>query len=259
MPGGVLLDVRGLTKSYGRTVALKNFTARLQPGRVVGLLGPNGSGKTTCLHTITGLLQPDAGHIEFDGVAVDDPTSRLKFGFAPDDLPLPGALSGAEYLRMHDALRKRRDYGRAMDLVAAFGLAAALDQQIDEYSHGMRRKIQLIAAAMHGPGLLILDEPFRGLDPDAVAVLRELMATFVRTGRGVMLATHDMALAEARCDEVLVLSRGELKGRGHPADLVGSVPGSRDLEDAFFTMTGIGQEAAARRDLVADAFIEEGG
>jgi ABC-2 type transport system ATP-binding protein len=253
-----ILEVSGLTKTYGRKRALTDVSFSLEPGKVYGLLGPNGSGKSTCLHVLTGLIGCDAGVVTIDGISLDQVSSRLHFGFAPDDLPMIGALTGREYVQLHDRLRGRHDFDRAVDLLVAFDLDRALDEQIENYSHGMKRKIQVVVAAMHYPTLLILDEPYRGLDPDAVIMLRTVIETMVGHGRSVLIATHDMDRAERECDEVMILHDGVLVAQGSPSELVRREGRERDLETAFLAITGTENDSLERRILVSSTFEQTG-
>lgn len=231
------LVASALTKRYrGRTV-LDGVSLSVGPGSIHGLLGPNGSGKTTALHVLVGLVAADVGSVRVCGVDIADKRSRSRLGFAPDDLPLPGALTGREYLVFHDSLRGRDDIARACGLADALGLGGELHRSVGEYSHGMQRKLQLIAAAMHDPELLVLDEPFRGLDPESVVTVRALLRTFARGRRSVLLATHDMLRAERDCDEVTLLSGGERLAVGPPDRLV-AASGAATLEEFFLRATG---------------------
>jgi ABC-2 type transport system ATP-binding protein len=240
-------DARALIKKYGRTVVVDRVTLRVERGRVHGLLGPNGSGESTCLHMIAGLLAPDSGHIALDGVPVRSKDSRQALGFAPDDLPLPAALTGREYLVLHDALRARDDLQAALDIVAVFSMERHLERPIAEYSHGMQRKLQLAAAIMHRPALLVLDEPYRGLDPESSAVLRSIIEAYARTGHAVLVATHDMLRAERDCDAVSIIDNGTVRAAGAPATLIAERERCSTLEDVFLEVTG--RAADARRTI----------
>jgi ABC-2 type transport system ATP-binding protein len=249
-----ILEVAGLTKRYGHSVALSDVSFTLGPGKVYGLLGPNGSGKSTCLHAVTGLVQRDSGTVAIDGMSLDNVASRSHFGFAPDDLPMLGALTGREYVHLHDRLRERDDFSRACDLLTAFGLTAALDEQIENYSHGMKRKLQVVVATMHFPSLLILDEPFRGLDPDAVIMLRTVIQSLVAANRSVLVATHDMERAQLDCDEVIILHDGALIAMGSPANLIRDSGRDHNLETAFLSLTGTEHASTERRSLISSTF-----
>ncbi len=252
-----ILDVRGIGKSYRKTPVLVDFSLAIAPGEIHGLLGPNGSGKTTCLHVITGLIGADSGSVLIAGISVADKRSRHGFGFAPDDLPLPEALTGRELLAFHDALRGRDDRRRAAEFAGLLGLDDALDRPVAEYSHGMQRKIQLIAATMHDPDLLILDEPFRGLDPEAAATLRTLISAFAASGRAVLIATHDMLRAERDCDRVTILSTGRTVATGSPHRLISAHPGAATLENVFMSATGRAETATHRAAAMSVAFRQK--
>lgn len=251
-----VLDVEHVTKRYGRATVVSSVSFDLGYGVIAGLLGPNGAGKSTCLHMITGLVTPDAGQVRVGGLPAPEPLAKLQFGFAPDDLPLPGALTGREYLSFHDRLRGRSDLARGMQIMEAFDIAGASGQQIAEYSHGMKRKIQLASAIMHSPDLLILDEPFRGLDPDAVAVLDHFMRAMAQDGKTVLMATHDLARAEAMCQQVVILDRGQVAGVGAPTDLVREFGRDESLETAFMTMTGRESDAERKKQLMTQNLRE---
>lgn len=237
----------GIGKDYGTFQAVRELSVGLSPGEIFGLLGPNGSGKSTTLHMLTGLLAPSRGLVEINGVDIRNKESRRWIGFAPDDLPLPMSLTGWEYLQFHHRLRRRDDQYTAAELGDVLGLTKALSRSISDYSHGMKRKLQLIVAVMHSPKLLVLDEPFRGLDPEAAAVLRELLTVFAAAGGSVLIATHDMLRAEQDCDRVLILHQGEQAALGSPRSLRESFGDLATLEDVFLHATHLDQLQAQRR------------
>jgi ABC-2 type transport system ATP-binding protein len=240
-------EVEEVGKDYGAFRAVRELSFALSPGEVFGLLGPNGSGKSTTLHILTGLLAASRGLVTINGADIQDKESRRWIGFAPDDLPLPTSLTGSEYLQLHHRLRRRDDQRTAAELGDVLGLTKALGRSISDYSHGMKRKLQLIVAVMHSPRLLVLDEPFRGLDPEAAAVLRELLTVFAAAGGAVLIATHDMLRAEQDCDRVLILHQGEQAALGSPHSLRESFGGLSTLEDVFLHATHLDQLQAQRR------------
>lgn len=248
-----ILRVDEVTKRYGSTTVLGAFSLEVHAGEVHGLLGPNGSGKSTALHVISGLIPADDGEVTIEGVSIDLKRSRRHLGFAPDDLPLPTTLSGAEYLDFHAAMRRSDDHVRRASLASALGMQSSLHRSVGEYSHGMKRKIQLIAATVHGPELVILDEPFRGLDPDAGVVLRHLVRHIASSGRAVLVATHDMLRAERDCDTVTILHAGTTVAQGSPSDLMVEA-GADSLESVFMERTGLRAANARRIDDARAAF-----
>ncbi len=234
------LIIKGLTKSFGTVRAVHDVSLQAARGRMTALLGPNGAGKSTLLHCITGLLHPDAGEVLLDGRQLTREAPRQDVGFAPDDLPLPDLLTGWEYLDFVAELQQvHRDDARVERLTLALGLSGALDRLLGTYSHGMRRKIQLLAAVNHQPGLLILDEPFRGLDPESTALLKSVLRQYVADGRAVLVSTHDLLVAEQMCDDIAILGSGCLLAAGNIQRLVQDSPGSSSLEEAFLRITGL--------------------
>ncbi|WP_018133626.1 ABC transporter ATP-binding protein [Acaricomes phytoseiuli] len=249
----LVLDALNVSKSYSDLRVLDSFNLALRSGQIHGLLGPNGSGKSTCLHILTGLIPADSGEVLLQEVPITSKESRQYLGFAPDDLPLPEMLTGREYIEFHRSLRKRGSGEVADGLVEVFGMSEALNKQICKYSHGMKRKIQLIVALAHEPMLLVLDEPFRGLDPDAAVVLRTLIREFADSGRAVLMATHDMFGAERDCDEVTVLSSGKTMANGSPSSLTAGASVA-SLEEVFLAVTGLDQSTTTRRKAVSQLF-----
>lgn len=233
----VLLEVTQLGKRYGKTAVLAGLDLTVRAGEVHGLLGPNGSGKTTALHAMTGLVAADSGSVNVVGLPIASPGARQLIGFAPDDLPLPQAMTASEFLDLHDALRERDDRDTARTISCLLDLDIGSRRLIAHYSHGMKRKLHLIASVMHVPDVLFLDEPFRGLDPRTGAVLRQLITALARAGSGVVVATHDMLRAERDCDSVTILADGQVLADGSPQALIAASPSAINLEEVFLEKT----------------------
>jgi len=168
-----ILRVNDLTKRYGRDVGIEDVSFTVEAGEIVGLLGPNGSGKSTTLHCLTGILSATSGTVEIAGVDHELPAAKDGFGFLPDDLPLPESLRSLEVMALHRRLRARFDRDLAEDLLELVGLTDHRDKYVGHYSHGMKRKLQLVIALAHRPRLLIMDEPMRGLDPEAAIITQK--------------------------------------------------------------------------------------
>lgn len=252
-PVETVLRVRQISKRYRRDVALLDLDLEIRAGEIHGLLGSNGSGKTTALHIITGIIPADRGTVHHLGIPLTEPASRLQFGFAPDDLAVPLGLTGTEFLQLHDSFRSRADFSRAEEYAEVFDVHDALSRPMAAYSHGMKRKLQLVAALMHEPSLLILDEPFRGLDPQTSAVLEDAITFFTTTGGSVLMATHDLLRAEHHCHSLTMLHRGSTVARGVPKNLVHE---HGSLHACFTNSTGTQAEAQRRRDALRALLVE---
>jgi len=235
---GPALDVVDLAKRYGQFAAVHGVTFSVPMGSVVGLLGPNGSGKSSVLHSLTGVVSPTSGRVLLCGHPHDSAAAKALLGFVPDDLALPMSLTGHEYLDLVRRLQPAADMTLGAELVELLNLGHALGRLVAEYSHGMKRKIQVIAALMHRPGLLVLDEPFRGLDPEAHLILRRIISSFVGDGGGVLVATHDLSAAQGYCDSVVVVSDGRVVAQGPPPDLIREWR-QESLVGVFLAATGL--------------------
>jgi ABC-2 type transport system ATP-binding protein len=210
-----MLELRNLTKSYsGLHVASKiSFVAR--PGEVTGYLGPNGSGKSTTMKMITGLIQPSSGLVFFNGEDItDDPMGyRQQMGYVPEEPYLYTHLSGLEYLVMVAQLRGMQRIiamERINGLLSLFGLYSDRHVPMSSYSKGMRQKVLLSAALLHNPSLVLLDEPFSGLDIGSSLVLRSLIEELARRGKTVLFSSHELETVERICSHVVILHRGKV-------------------------------------------------
>jgi ABC-2 type transport system ATP-binding protein len=241
------LRTRGLRKAFGPKVAVGHVELDVAPGSFFGIVGPNGAGKTTTLRMATGLLRPDAGHVWVDGIDVwaDPVAAKARIGVLPEDLALFERLSGRELLMFHGALRSmdpRVVIERSEELLDLLGLTEAADALVVDYSHGMRKKLVLAAALLHGPRLLFLDEPFEAIDPVSARAIRALLAHFTSTGSTIVFSSHVMELVERLCDHVAVMAHGTIVWAG-PLDML---RGNGSLEDAFVALIG---EAGSRQEL----------
>ncbi len=234
-------ELVGLRKTFGDHAAVKQADLTVAPGSFFGLVGPNGAGKTTMLSMAVGLLRPDAGHSRVFGIDIWKEPERAKelMGVLPDGLAMPEQLTGREllgYLGQLRGLDKATVAERADELLTVLELDGDTERTlILDYSTGMRKKIGLAVALLHGPRLLVLDEPFEAVDPVAAAMLKRLLKRFVASGGSVLLSSHVMALVEQLCDTVAVMAKGDVVAQG-PLD---EVRGDKSLEETFVELVGV--------------------
>ncbi len=210
-----MLELRNVTKRYPATTAVKDVSFVARAGEVTGYLGPNGSGKSTTLKMITGLIDPTEGEILFDGAPIrtDPMRYRQRLGYVPEEPQLYPHLTGAEYLEMTGELR---GLGRRVlaDKIAGFlgqlGLYEDRHVPISSYSKGMRQKVLLAAALLHNPDLVLLDEPFSGLDVNSGLVLRELIRELAARGKTVLFSSHELETVERVSARVVILHKGRV-------------------------------------------------
>jgi ABC-2 type transport system ATP-binding protein len=215
-----VLDVADLRKSYGALPAVRDLRFAVTPGEVFGFLGPNGAGKTTTLRMILGMVRPDAGTIRLFGA----PWSRAampRIGYLPEERGLYKRMRAAEavawFARLH-GVERAEARRRAAGLLQRLGLAEAARRRVDALSKGMAQKLQFAAAMAHGPELLILDEPFSGLDPLNQELVEAVIRAEAAAGRSIVFSTHSMAFAERLCRRILILRRGEAAFSGTVAE-----------------------------------------
>jgi ABC-2 type transport system ATP-binding protein len=213
MAGDVVIKAEGLTKRYGSAVAVDGIDLEVGAGEIVGILGPNGSGKTTTAKMCTGLLDTSAGSVRFNGqnIADDLIAFRKRLGYVPEEPHLYTFQTGREYLELVGRLRELPEtlLDRKIDgLLDLFGLVDAANQSISSYSKGMKQKVLLIAALLHDPDVLIFDEPDSGLDVTTTLVLRHLVRALAEQGKAVLYSSHVLDIVEKLCDRVIVLHRG---------------------------------------------------
>jgi ABC-2 type transport system ATP-binding protein len=233
------LRVRGLTKAFGDRRAVDAADLEVPRGSFFGVVGPNGAGKTTLLSMATGLLRPDAGTCEILGLDMWDRPQQAKarLGVLPDGLALPERLTGPEVLTHVGRLRgiEAAELDRRVgDLTRVMGLGSAGRTLVIDYSTGMRKKIGLALALLHAPGVVVLDEPFEGVDPVSAATLRTVLFDYRSAGGTVVLSSHAMALVEQIADHVAVMADGSVVAAG-PMD---EVRAGRGLEERFVELVG---------------------
>ena len=211
-----MLEIVDLAKRYGSVVALDgaNFTAT--PGRIVGFLGPNGAGKTTTMRCIFGLARPDRGVVRWRGAPVER-EARLRFGYMPEQRGLYPRMRVAEqlsYFAQQHGMRGKDANAAAGRWLARMGLSDRAKSKLEELSHGNQQRVQLATALVHDPELLVLDEPFSGLDPIGIATMTEVVGERAAAGVGVVFSSHQLDLVEDICEDVVIIARGRIVAAG---------------------------------------------
>ncbi len=234
-----MLQITHLTKTYGEKKAVDDLTLSIAPGEIYGFIGHNGAGKTTTLKAAAGILPFDEGDIRIAGVSVrDDPLACKKnIAYLPDNPDLYDYMTGAQYLNfIADVFGIGADERRSRiaDYAARFELTDDLGGAISGYSHGMKQKLALISAWLHAPKLILMDEPFVGLDPKASHLLKEMMREHCDAGNAIFFSTHVLEVAEKLCDKVAIIRGGKLIRSG----TMDSVRGDDSLEDVFLELEG---------------------
>ncbi|MDD4658621.1 MAG: ABC transporter ATP-binding protein [Eubacteriales bacterium] len=239
----VLIKTENLTKRYGAVAAVNGLNLEVRAGEIFGFLGPNGSGKTTTIKMLTGLLEPTAGRAFICGIDIvkEPAAAKALLAYVPDQPKLYGKLTAREFLAlMSDLYRMPRDVSRqrAQQLLEMFGLEARADELLEGYSHGMRQKVVLAAALIHQPRVLLMDEPTVGLDPASARLLKDVMAELARQGATIFVSTHILEIAERLCHRVGILQAGQLIAQGNPEELRTQAGHKESLEDIFLELTG---------------------
>ena len=234
-----MLNIEHLTKAYGEKKAVDDLNLHIVPGEIYGFIGHNGAGKTTTLKSVAGILQFDEGEITIDGISIKENPLECKrrFAYIPDNPDLYDYMTGIKYLNFiadifgvgagerQERIRKYAD---------AFELTADLAQPIAAYSHGMKQKLAIISAWLHEPKLILMDEPFVGLDPKASHLLKEMMREMCDEGGAIFFSTHVLEVAEKLCDKVAIIKGGRLIRSGTMEE----VKGDESLEDVFLELEG---------------------
>ena len=234
-----MLKIDHLTKTYGEKKAVDDLSLTIAPGEIYGFIGHNGAGKTTTLKSVAGIMQFDAGEIEIGGVSVRrDPLScKKKLAYIPDNPDLYEFMSGIQFLNFIADVFKVDPDARAERIrkyADLFELTNDLAQPIATYSHGMKQKLSIIAAWVHKPELILMDEPFVGLDPKAAYILKGMMRELCDEGGAIFFSTHVLEVAEKLCDKVAIIKGGKLIRSGTMEE----VRGDDSLEEVFLELEG---------------------
>ncbi|NLD20442.1 MAG: ABC transporter ATP-binding protein [Clostridiales bacterium] len=239
-----MIKLNNLTKSYanGQNKAVDDLTWEIKDGEIVGFIGPNGAGKSTTIKMMTGLVLPDSGFVELNGLDITKKPLEAKQQFAyvsdtPDNFL---RLKAIEYLNfiadIYQVSEADRNH-RITDMAKRFGIMEVLERPIMEFSHGMRQKVMVMGALVHNPSIWILDEPMVGLDPNAAFALKEMMREHAAAGNSVLFSTHVLEVAEKLCDHVGIIVSGHMIFAGTMDELKDHYPSDMSLESIFMEMT----------------------
>lgn len=235
-----MLSIKNLTKVYGEKKAVDNLSLHIKQGEIYGFIGHNGAGKTTTIKACCGILQFEEGEIFIDGVSVkDNPLQcKRKLAYIPDNPDLYEFMTGIQFLNFVADIfdisveERQRRISRYADM---FELKGDLAQPVSAYSHGMKQKLAIISALVHDPKLIIMDEPFVGLDPKASHLLKETMRELCTSGTAIFFSTHVLEVAEKLCDKVAIIKNGQLIKSGK----MDEVRGDASLEDVFLELEDV--------------------
>ena len=233
-----MLSIKNLSKTYkGGKKAVDNLSLDIKAGDIYGFIGHNGAGKTTTIRAVAGVLDFEKGEILIDGISVkDDPVACKKVtAYIPDSPDLYGYLTGVDYINfiadIYDVDQATRER-LTKEYADAFELTPNLGDSISSYSHGMKQKLAIIAALIHSPKLLILDEPFVGLDPKASRTLKDIMAELCDKGSAIFFSTHVLEVAEKLCNKIAIIKDGKLAADGPTKEVIGD----NSLEGLFLEL-----------------------
>jgi ABC-2 type transport system ATP-binding protein len=216
-----VLELRGLTRRYGEVVALDDLSFSVREGQMFGFVGPNGAGKTTAMRIVLGVLEPDAGEVRWRGRPVDAQT-RQRMGYMPEErglYPKMRVRDQLEYFARLHGLSPKDARDSTTYWTERLGVAERSGDRVEQLSLGNQQRVQLAAALVHGPELLVLDEPFSGLDPVGVDALAEILAEQTAGGVPVIFSSHQLSLVERLCEAVAIINRGRLVATGRVAEL----------------------------------------
>jgi ABC-2 type transport system ATP-binding protein len=237
-----VLEAQHLTKRYHGLLAVDDVSFEIRPGEILGYLGPNGSGKSTTINMVVGLLEPSHGTLSLFGESLfaDPAAYKRRIGYVPEEPYLYTHLTALEYLALVGGLRsipRLRVEETSEHLLQLFGLWDSRYTAMSAFSKGMRQRVLLSAALMHDPDLLVLDEPFSGLDVNASLLFRTLLRLFVRNGKMILFSSHRLDVVERVCSRVAILHHGKIVAQNTVAGLRDSLAASESLEDVFAHVT----------------------
>ena len=231
-----MLKIENLTKTYDGEKGIKDLTLHIKPGEIYGFIGHNGAGKTTTLKSVAGIIPYEKGNVLINGISIKDEPIKAKqvMAYIPDDPQIYDFMRGIEYLNfvadIYGIKNEREE--RIKKYAEIFEMTDSLSEYISAYSHGMKQKLAVISALIHEPKLILMDEPFVGLDPKATHTFKEIMRELCDNGAAIFFSTHVLEVAEKLCDKVAIIKNGSLVKSGNMEE----VKGDDSLEEVFLEL-----------------------
>ncbi len=250
-----MLEVKHLSKRYRGIPSIEDINFCIKPGEIVGYLGPNGSGKSTTVKIVTGLLEPNAGSVLFEGrdIREDMVRYRAALGYVPEEAHVYTYLSGLEYLQLVGRLRGLEEKvieRKATQMLKLLGLESWRYSPISFYSKGMKQRVLIAAALMHDPRLLVFDEPLSGLDVVSARLFKDLLQELAAQGKAILYISHVLEVVEQVCDRVIVIAKGKILADAPPAELT-KLMHLANLQDVFAQLVQQEDTRVLARELVA--------
>ncbi len=250
-----MIGIERLSKSYGGTPAVVNLDLEVAPGEILGFLGPNGAGKSTTVKILAGLIPADSGRAVIAGYDVgrEPLEAKRRLGYVPETPKVYEALTADTFLDIIGALHHLDPavaVSRRAALLELFGLTGDRYRRLREYSKGMRQKIVITAALMHRPDVLILDEPFDGLDANTTLVMKELLREMAAQGRTILFSSHILEVVERICTRICIIDRGRKIAEGTAAAIIAQT-GAPSLDEAFGRLTGVRRAGEVTAEILA--------
>lgn len=249
-----MIETRGLSKKFGKTFALSALDLTVRPGEIVGFLGPNGSGKTTTVRILTGMLQPSSGSAHVAGFDVTSDVLEVKkrVGYVPETGALYETLSANEYLELVAKLHRIEDklaWKRIDRFLRLFGLLDDSSKRMSAFSKGMKQKVAISAALLSNPEVLLLDEPLDGLDATTAMVIKDLLKELADQGRTILFCSHVLEVVERICTRIVIIKEGRLIAEGTANEILTNTE-SDSLDSAFAKLTGIHNTSTIAQDIL---------
>jgi len=238
-----MIEIRDLTKKYGKITAVNELTLSIPPGEIFGFIGPNGAGKTTTISMMAGLLAPSSGSVAICGIDMlkYPKTAKQKIGYIPDRPYIYEKLTAMEFLKFTADLfsMEKRDFEQKAEAkLKKFSLLDWADELIESFSHGMKQRLIMAAALIHEPEVLVVDEPMVGLDPSAIKMVKQMLIDLAASGTTIFMSTHTLQIAEDVCHRIGVIHKGKLIAKGTVEELKQQEDRKNvDLEQLFMILT----------------------